>query len=163
VLSHQALKRVGYTGPIYHSGGSANNAFINLGKADVEGAFVATTPVLIYSDLPDSNPLRASITKFAAIYEKRFNVEKVDIFPGQAWDAGNIILAAVRKALASNAKLEDVAAARAAIRNAIETTTNFVGVGGIFDYSATDHLGLDQRSTFIAEVKNGKFVLYRSK
>ncbi|MGE0340133.1 MAG: ABC transporter substrate-binding protein [Xanthobacteraceae bacterium] len=163
VLSHQALKRVGYTGPIYHSGGSANNAFINLGKADVEGAFVATTPVLIYSDLPDSNPLRASITKFAASYEKRVNVEKVDIFPGQAWDAGNIILAAVRKALASNAKLEDVAAARAAIRNAIETTTNFVGVGGIFDYSATDHLGLDQRSTFIAEVKNGKFVLYRSK
>lgn len=163
VLSHQALKRVGYSGPIYHSGGSANNAFINLGKADVEGALIATTPVLIYGDLPDSNPLRASITKFAALYEKRFNVEKVDIFPGQAWDAGNIILAAARKALASNAKLEDVAAARAAIRNAIETTTNFVGVGGIFDYSATDHLGLDQRSTFIAEVKNGKFVLYRSK
>jgi branched-chain amino acid transport system substrate-binding protein len=40
---------------------------------------------------------------------------------------------------------------------------NFVGVGGIFNYSATDHLGLDHRSTFIAVVKNGEFRLYESK
>ena len=51
-LVHQALKRVGYTGPIYHSGGSANNAFISIGKKDVEGALLGTTPVLVYTNFP---------------------------------------------------------------------------------------------------------------
>jgi branched-chain amino acid transport system substrate-binding protein len=162
-LVHQALKRVGYTGPIYHSGGSANNAFLSIGKQDVEGALLGTTPVLVYKDLPDSNPLKPVITKFAALYEKRFNVPKVDIFPGQSWDAGNITLKAAEEAVKAGAKLDDLDASRAALRDKIENVKNFVGVGGIFNYSATDHLGLDHRSTFIAVVKNGEFRLYESK
>ncbi len=162
-LVHQALKRVGYTGPIYHSGGSANNAFLSIGKQEVEGALLGTTPVLVYKDLPDSNPLKPVITKFAALYEKRFNVPKVDIFPGQSWDAGNITLKAAEEAVKAGAKLDDLDASRAALRDKIENVKNFVGVGGIFNYSATDHLGLDHRSTFIAVVKNGEFRLYESK
>jgi branched-chain amino acid transport system substrate-binding protein len=162
-LVHQALKRVGYTGPIYHSGGSANNAFIAIGKQDVEGALLGTTPVLVYKDLPDSNPLKPVIAKFAALYEKRFNVPKVDIFPGQSWDAGNITLKAAEEAVKAGAKLDDLDASRAALRDKIEGVKDFVGVGGIFNYSPTDHLGLDHRSTFISVVKNGEFRLYESK
>lgn len=162
-LVHQALKRVGYSGPIYHSGGSANNAFISIGKQDAESALLGTTPVLVYKDLPDSNPLKPVITKFAALYEKRFNVPKVDIFPGQSWDAGNITLKAAEEAVKAGAKLDDLDASRAALRDKIEGVKEFVGVGGIFNYSPTDHLGLDQRSTFISVVKNGEFRLYESK
>ena len=162
-LVHQALKRVGYTGPIYHSGGSANNAFISIGKTDVEGALLGTTPVLIYAELPDSNPLKSVITKFAALYEKRFNVPKVDIFPGQSWDAGNIAILAASNAVKGGAKLDNVEAFRAALRDKLEGIKDFVAVGGIFNYSPTDHLGLDQRSTFISEVKNGQFRLYNAK
>ncbi|WJR79967.1 ABC transporter substrate-binding protein [Bradyrhizobium sp. NP1] len=162
-LVHQALKRVGYTGPIYHSGGSANNAFISIGKKDVDGALLGTTPVLVYTDLPDSNPLKPVITKFASLYEKRFNVPKVDIFPGQSWDAGNIVIEAAKAAVKSGTKLDNVDAARAALRDKIEGTKEFVGVGGIFNYSPTDHLGLDQRSTFISIVKNDEFRLYDAK
>ena len=162
-LVHQALKRVGYSGPIYHSGGSANNAFISIGKQDVEGALLGTTPVLVYKDLPDSNPLKPVITKFAALYEKRFNVPKVDIFPGQSWDAGNITLKAAEEAVKGGARLDDLDASRAALRDKIEGVKEFIGVGGIFNYSPTDHLGLDQRSTFISVVKNGEFRLYESK
>lgn len=162
-LVHQALKRVGYTGPIYHSGGSANNAFIAIGKQDVEGALLGTTPVLVYKDLPDSNPLKPVIAKFAALYEKRFNVPKVDIFPGQSWDAGNITLKAAEEVVKAGVKLDDLDASRAALRDKIEGVKNFVGVGGIFNYSPTDHLGLDHRSTFISVVKNGEFRLYESK
>lgn len=162
-LVHQALKRVGYAGPIYHSGGSANNAFISIGKQDVEGALLGTTPVLVYTDLPDSNPLKPVIAKFAALYEKRFNVPKVDIFPGQSWDAGNIALKAAEEVVKAGGKLDDLDASRAALRDKIEGIKEFVGVGGIFNYSPTDHLGLDQRSTFISVVKNGEFRLYESK
>lgn len=162
-LVHQALKRVGYSGPIYHSGGSANNAFISIGKQDVEGALLGTTPVLVYTDLPEGNPLKPVITKFAGLYEKRFNVPKVDIFPGQSWDAGNIALKAAQEAVKAGVKLDDVDAARAALRDKIENIKNFVGVGGIFNYSPTDHLGLDHRSTFISVIRNGEFRLYESK
>lgn len=162
-LVHQALKRVGYAGPIYHSGGSANNAFLSIGKADVEGALLGTTPVLVYSELPDNNPLKPVIAKFAALYEKRFNVPKVDIFPGQSWDAGNIAILAASNAVKAGAKLDNLEASRAALRDNLEKIKEFVAVGGIFNYSPTDHLGLDQRSTFISVVKNGEFRLYNAK
>jgi branched-chain amino acid transport system substrate-binding protein len=162
-LVHQALKRVGFAGPVYHSGGSANNAFVSIGKKDVDGALLGTTPVLVYTDLPDSNPLKPVIAEFAALYEKRFNVPKVDIFPGQSWDAGNIALQAAGEAVKGGAKLDDVEAFRAALRDKIESIKEFVGVGGIFNYSANDHLGLDSRSTFIAVVKDDQFRLYDAK
>lgn len=162
-LVHQALKRVGYAGPIYHSGGSANNAFLSIGKADVEGSLLGTTPVLVYSELPDNNPLKPVITKFAALYEKRFNVPKVDIFPGQSWDAGNIAILAASNAVKAGAKLDNLEESRAALRDNLEKIKEFVAVGGIFNYSPTDHLGLDQRSTFISVVKNGEFRLYNAK
>ncbi|MBR1217526.1 ABC transporter substrate-binding protein [Bradyrhizobium sp. U87765 SZCCT0131] len=162
-LVHQAVKRVGFTGPIYQSGGSANATFISVGKKDVEGSLVGTTPVLIYKDMSDSNPLKPVIAKFAALYEKKFNVEKVDIFPGQSWDAGNIAIKAAADAVTEGARLDDLDASRAAIRDKIEATRNFVAVGGIFDYSPTDHLGLDKRSTFISVVKDGQFRLYDAK
>jgi branched-chain amino acid transport system substrate-binding protein len=162
-LVHQALKRVGYAGPIYHSGGSANNAFISIGKSDVEGALLGTTPVLVYADLPDSNPLKPVISKFAAQYEKRFNVPSVDIFPGQSWDAVNIAVQAATEAAKAGTKFDDIDASRAALRDKIEGIKNFVGVGGIFNYSPTDHLGLDDRSTFISVVKGGAFRLYDAK
>jgi branched-chain amino acid transport system substrate-binding protein len=162
-LMQQALKRVGLTAPIYQSGGSANTAFISIGKQDVEGSLVGTTPVLVYKDLPENNPLKPVITKFAALYEKQFNVPKVDIFPGQAWDAGNLVVRAAGEAVKGGAKLDNLEAARAAIRDKFETGKEFVGVGGIFNYSAKDHLGLDRRSTFIAVVKNGEFRLHDTK
>lgn len=159
-LVHQALRRVGYSGPIYHSGGSANSAFLSIGKKDVDGALLGTTPVLIYGDLPSGNPLKPVIAKFAALYEKRFNIPKVDIFPGQAWDAGNIAVQAGVDAVKSGVKSDDLEAFRAALRDKIEATKDFVGVGGIFNYTPDDHLGLDGRSTFIAVVKNDEFRLY---
>ncbi|MEN3349314.1 MAG: branched-chain amino acid transport system substrate-binding protein [Bradyrhizobium sp.] len=162
-LVQQALRRVGYSGPIYHSGGSANSAFLSIGKKDVDGALLGTTPVLIYTDLKSDNPLKAVIANFAALYEKRFNVPKVDIFPGQAWDAGNIALKAGTEALQSGAKPDEVEAFRAALRDKIEATKEFIGVGGIFNYTPRDHLGLDTRSTFIAVVRNDEFRLYDAK
>ena len=159
-LVHQALKRVGYTGPIYHSGGSANNAFISIGKNDVEGALLGTTPVLVYTDLADNNPLKPVITKFAALYEKRFNVPKVDIFPGQAWDAVNI---ALRLPPISSRRAPSSMISRPRALGFVTRSSaikDFVAVGGIFNYNPDDHLGLDQRSTFIAVVKDGEFRLY---
>ena len=99
----------------------------------------------------------------AQLARKRFQVPKVDIFPGQSWDAANIAIEAAKRASAGGAKFDEVETARAALRDKIESLKEFVGVGGIFNYTADDHLGLDARSTFIAVVKDGDFRLYESK
>ncbi|HFC46271.1 MAG TPA: ABC transporter substrate-binding protein, partial [Dissulfuribacter thermophilus] len=48
---------------------------------------------------------------------------------------------------------------RAKIRDEIEKTKNFIGTGGIFNMSPTDHLGLDLSAFKMLEVKNGDWTL----
>lgn len=159
-LAQQALRRVGYEGQTYHGGGSANVAFIAIAKDAAEGTIVAAGPLLIYLDLPDNYAAKPEIMRFSDIYGKKFGAEKIDIFPGQAWDAARIAIDAAERAVKAGADLSKVEDARKRMRDSVEETKNFAGVDGIFNYSPTDHLGLDARSTFLTEVKSGKFVLY---
>jgi len=47
------------------------------------------------------------------------------------------------------------------VRDAIENLSGFVGTGGVFNFSASDHNGLDIDSFEMLTVKNGKFVAYK--
>ena len=47
----------------------------------------------------------------------------------------------------------------AAIRDQLEKTSNFAGIGGIFNYSATDHAGLSKDAFVMVEIKNKDWVL----
>jgi branched-chain amino acid transport system substrate-binding protein len=44
---------------------------------------------------------------------------------------------------------------RAALRDALEKTTDLPGAHGIFNMSPTDHLGLDQRARVMVKIENG--------
>jgi branched-chain amino acid transport system substrate-binding protein len=44
---------------------------------------------------------------------------------------------------------------RAGVRAAIESTRNFVGISGVFDFSPTDHNGLDRRAVTMIQVVDG--------
>ena len=48
---------------------------------------------------------------------------------------------------------------KAKVRDAIEATKGFVGTGGVFNMSATDHMGLDLSAFRMFEIKNGDWVL----
>jgi branched-chain amino acid transport system substrate-binding protein len=48
---------------------------------------------------------------------------------------------------------------KAKVLSEIENTTNFIGVDGIFNMSATNHLGLDENSFVMVEVKDGSWQL----
>ena len=54
--------------------------------------------------------------------------------------------------------LKKVGADPAKIRDELEKTT-FVGVGGVFEYSETDHCGLDKDDFAMLTVKDGNFVV----
>ena len=158
-LAHEALKRVGYTGPIYHGGGSSINAFVDIGKANVEGAIVGVGALNVYDQIKQDNPLRPVLAKFAELYDGAYGKGKVDLFAGQSWDAMMLAVDAYQRATASGAKVDDLAATRVAIKDAMEHTREWPGVNGIFNITPTDHLGLDKRSTFLSQIKGGKFVL----
>jgi branched-chain amino acid transport system substrate-binding protein len=158
-LAHEALKRVGYTGPIYHGGGSSINAFVDIGKANVEGAIVGVGALNVYDQIEKDNPLRPVLAKFAELYDGAYGKGKVDLFAGQSWDAMMLAVDAYQRATASGAKVDDLAATRVAIKDAMEHTKEWPGVNGIFNITPTDHLGLDKRSTFLSQIKGGKFVL----
>ena len=47
------------------------------------------------------------------------------------------------------------------VRDAIENLHGLVGTAGIFNFSATDHTGLDLNAFEMLTVKNGKFTIYK--
>lgn len=157
-LAHEALRRVGYKGPIYHGAGSANPAFLSVGKQAIEGAIVGTMAITVYRQLPDSHPLKSVITNFVKAFDAQYGDGKADLFAAQAYDAVMIPVTAWGK-LSPAVRSGDLAQARNALRDAIENTRNYHGTLGIFNFSADDHLGLDRRSTVLVEVKNGRFTL----
>jgi branched-chain amino acid transport system substrate-binding protein len=159
-LAHEALKRVGYKGPIYHGAGAPTSSFIEIGKSSVEGAIVGATPITVYKDLPNDNPLVPVITSFVSAYDAKYGRGKAEIFATQGYDAVGLAIDALKRYTASGKK-DDLAQRRMDIRNVVEDTHNYVGTVGIFNYSPTDHVGLDARTLFLVQVKNGQFTLLK--
>ena len=82
------------------------------------------------------------------MYENKFN-DPVSTFGGHAWDSMWIVAEA----------LENAGADKEGIRDYIETMKGFVGTGGVFNFSASDHCGLSPDAFEMLTVKNGKFVV----
>ncbi len=158
-LALEALKRVGYTGPIYLGAGASIRSFITLGKASVEGAIVGVGALNVYDQLSETNPLKETLTTYAALFDGEFGKGTVDLFSGQAWDALMLSVNAFQLVKRDGMGDGDIAATRFGIRDALNRTRDYVGVNGVYNLSAEDHNGLDSRSTFLAKISGGHFVL----
>lgn len=158
-LAHQALVRVGYRGPIYHSAGAANAGFLSVGGDAIEGAIVGTGPVAVYEQMSAGNPLKRAAADFAKLFDAKFGAGKTDLFAGQGWDAALLAVKAIEGAYKGGASPAKLPEFRAKARDAMEGIRDFPGTMGVFNYSPQDHLGLDRRSTVLVVVKNKKFVL----
>jgi branched-chain amino acid transport system substrate-binding protein len=153
VLPERTLRERGYTGKYYQTHGVANNDFLRVGGKDVDGTFLPAGPVLVAAQLPDSNPVKKSALEYVTKYEAMYGKGTVSTFGGHAWDAGMLMQVAVANALKS-AK-PGTPEFRSALRDALENTKDVHGAHGIFNMSATDHLGLDQRARVMVKIENG--------
>lgn len=160
-LVQEALKRVGYRGPIYHGAGSATNAFIDVGKTSVDGAIVGALPINVWHDLPASNPMAKSIGDFAKAYDAKYGAGKAELFAAQGYDAVALIGETIKRYIAAGKKSTDLAQVRKDLRDELERTKEYAGTVGIFNYKPTDHVGLDERTLFLVQVKNGKFQILK--
>ena len=147
----------GYKGKIYQTHGVANPDFLRVVGKDGDGTILPIGPMLVYEQLPDSNPIKKSAADYITKYEGKYGKDSRTTFGGHAWDAYLLLSRAVPEAL-KKAK-PGTREFRAALRDALENTHELVGVHGVFTMSGKDHNGLDQRASTMIRIDNGKWAL----
>jgi branched-chain amino acid transport system substrate-binding protein len=151
-LPQIALAERGYKGKMYQTHGVANADFLRVGGKSVEGTFLPAGPVLVADQLPANHPLKKTATAYVAAYEGAHGKASASTFGAHAWDAGIVMSAAIPVALKK--AQPGTPAFRAALRDAIEGLKEVPGAHGIFNMSANDHLGLDQRARVMVKIEN---------
>lgn len=144
------MKQLGMDVPLFQSHGFGNIKYVEAAGAAAEGIIFPAGRLLVADKLPDGHPQKDVLVKYKNDYESKFG-EDVSTFGGHAFDAVKIIIEAIEKAGSTD---------KAAIRDAVESISDFPGTGGVFNFSATDHNGLGMDSLEILTVKNGAFALY---
>jgi len=146
----------GYKGKIYQTHGVANPDFLRVMGKDGDGTFLPIGPMLVWEQLPDTNPVKKVAGDYITKYEAKYGKDSRTTFGGHAWDAYMLLSQAVPKALAK-AK-PGTHEFRVALRDALETD-NVVGSHGVFVMSPQEHNGLDNRARVMIRIENGRWVL----
>lgn len=160
-LPHATLVERGYKGRIYQTHGAPSAAFLKVGGKNVEGGIFVAGPLLAWDQLSDSAPTKKVTLDYVKRYEEKYGAGSLSSFGGHMWDAWMVLEQALPVAL-KKAK-PGTEAFRAALRDAIETGKDVVGVHGVYNMSPTDHFGHDERSRVLLKAENGTFKLISSK
>lgn len=160
VLPEKTLKEKGYKGLIYQTHGIANPDFLRVGGKDVEGTFLPIGPVVVASQLPDGYPNKKAGLDYVAKYEATYGKGSVSSFGAHAWDAGLLLQNAIPRALSKKVQ-PGTKEFRAALREALETTRNLSAAHGVFNLSAQDHQGFDQRARVMVKIEGGTWKLIK--
>jgi branched-chain amino acid transport system substrate-binding protein len=156
VLPHTTLVERGYRGAIYQTHGAATPDFIRLGGKNVEGAVMAASLMLVLDEIPDSHPSKALARQYIADYEKQYGTRPAT-FGANVYDAGLLLQRAVPVAL-KKARPGTVEF-RSALRDALESTHELVATQGVYNMTAADHSGFDQRGRVLMTLKDGRWRL----
>jgi len=147
-----------YKGRIYQTHGIANPDFLRVCGADCNGTLLPIGPMLVFEQLPESNPVKKVAAQYITQYEAKYGKDSRTTFGGHAYDTFALLAKAVPEAL-KKAK-PGTKEFRAALRDALEAA-NVVGTHGVFVMSAQDHNGLDNRARVMIRIENGKWVLVK--
>jgi branched-chain amino acid transport system substrate-binding protein len=146
----------GYKGRIYQTHGVANPDFLRVVGADGNGTLLPAGPMLVFEQLPDSNPVKKVAAEYVTQYEKKFGTRST--FGGHAYDTYLLLNGAVPNALKKGKP--GTREFRAALRDELEKA-NVVGTHGVFVMTPHDHNGLDNRARVMVRIDNGKWVLVK--
>ena len=143
------LKQLGLKIPLFQSHGFGNIKYVQAAGEAAEGIIFPAGRLLVADALAKDHPQKALLEKYKADYEAKYK-EDVSTFGGHAYDAITILAKAIETAGADKEK----------VCAAIENLKGFVGTAGVFNFSPTDHNGLDINAFEMLTVKGGKFVVY---
>lgn len=143
------MRQAGWDVPLFQSHGFGNIKYVEAAGVAAEGIIFPAGRLLVADALSTDNPQKTLLMQYKHDYETKYN-EPASTFGGHGYDAIMILAKAI----------EEVGADREKVRDAIENIKNFVGTGGVFNFSPEDHNGLGIDSFAMMTVKDGKFVLY---
>jgi branched-chain amino acid transport system substrate-binding protein len=143
-------RQLGIKTPLFMSHGVSSKKFIELAGDAAEGIKLPSGKVVVADILPASDKQKKSLMAFVKDYQKHYKAEG-DHFGGHAWDAVMLIRNAV----------ENGADSAAAIRDQLEKTRGFAGIGGSFTYSPQDHAGLGKDAFVLVEVRNRDWMIVK--
>src|SRR5438876_2388988 len=145
-----------YKGKIYQTHGVANPDFLRVVGKDGNGTLLPIGPMLVFEQLPDSNPIKKVAAEYITSYEAKYGKGSRTTFGGHAYDPYLLLAKAVPEAL-KKAK-PGTKEFRAALRDALENS-NVVGTHGVFVMGPQEHNGLDNRARVMIKIENGQWVL----
>ncbi len=146
----KSLDQLGMDIPVYGGPGIARKEFIEGAGASADGVRFAAGKILVPSAYGEGTDAFGIATDFVSRYEESYG-QSPDIFAGHAYDAFNLIVEAMKR-LPEEFSPAD-------LRDEIEKTSGFVGVGGTFTFSETDHNGIAAQDLVMYEIVNGEWKL----
>jgi branched-chain amino acid transport system substrate-binding protein len=147
----------GYKGKIYQTHGVANPDFLRVVGKDGDGTILPIGPMLVFEQLPDTNPVKKTAAEYITKYEAKYGPGSRTTFGGHAYDTYLLLSRAVPEAL-KKAK-PGTREFRVALRDALESTKELPATHGVFTMTPTEHNGLDNRARTMIRIDNGKWVL----
>jgi branched-chain amino acid transport system substrate-binding protein len=145
------MKQIQFNVPLFQSHGYGNIKYVQAGGEAANGTIFPCGRLLVADVLPADHPQKTILTEYKKDYESRYK-EDASTFGGHAYDALLVLTEGIKKAGSVDKK---------AVRDAIENLKGVVGTGGVFNFSAQDHNGLDLNAFEMLTVKNGKFAVYK--
>lgn len=142
------VRQLGIELPLYQSHGVASKKYIELAGAAAEGVRLPAAALLVAEKLSDDDPQK----KVLLAYKNKFEAAHgpVSTFGGHAYDGLFIAVEAMQRAGGTD---------KAKVRDEIEKTQGFIGTGGVFNMSASDHLGLGLDAFKMLEIKDGDWTI----
>jgi branched-chain amino acid transport system substrate-binding protein len=149
-IAAKNIRQLGIRAPILESHGIANKAFIQLAGPAAESVVFPSGKLLVADKLPQSDPQKALLEKFAKDFEAA-NRYAPSTFGGHAFDGITMLLDAIRHVGPDKAKIRDY----------LEHVTGFVGTGGVFNLSRQNHNGLSTKDMVLVVIKNGNWEIWK--
>jgi branched-chain amino acid transport system substrate-binding protein len=146
-----------YKGKVYQTHGVANPDFLRVVGKEGNGTILPAGPMLVYEQLPASNPVKKSAAEYVTKYEAKYGTRST--FGGHAWDAYMLLSSAIPDAL-KKAK-PGTKEFRAALRDGLENARDIHGAHGVFNMTPQDHNGLDNRARMMIRIEDGKWVVIK--
>ncbi len=154
-LPHIALRERGYKGLIYQTAGAVSTDMVRVAGKSAEGLFASTSPAMFPEIIADKG-MQAEAAKYVKMYEDKFGANTRNQFAPNVYDAWKIMERAIPVALKGGSK-PGTPEFRAALLNAMETEKEVTGAHGYYNFTPSDHFGLDDRAVIMVTVKDGKW------
>lgn len=137
--------------PLYQSHGVASEEYIKLAGKAAENVRMPSPALTIAASLSSEDAQRPIVTNYEKTYRDQYKTDP-STFGGYALDALNLAVDAIKRANSTDPQK---------VRAALEQTKGFVGTTGVFNMSATDHMGLDLSAFHMVEIKDGRWTMLK--